>query len=279
MGEASAAGVVDAHVHVVGTDVRRYPLRPPGVGRPWWSRPGLDTDSLLAALDACGTGRAVVVQAVGAYAYDNSYVLDSVAERRDRLRAVAAPDMDGPGFEEEIRTLAARPGVAGVRLFGVAPGSTWALDRGRAAAALAAAQAAGVAVVLTVFSHHLDGLAPVVADHPRVAVALDHCGFPELVAGGLGPGAPVLRWAGLPRVTLKVSSHVLLEAGGREAVLVEQLAGAFGADRLMWGSDYPQTGSDYGKLRDLAAAACRGLSASERAAFLGGNAASEYFPD
>lgn len=278
MGDPSTAGVVDTHVHVVGADVARYPLRPPGVGSQWWSAPGLGTVSLLATLDRCGTGRAVVVQAVGAYGFDNSYALDSVAGRPDRLRAVAAPDMDGPAPDEEIHRLAARPGVAGVRLFGVSPGSAWTDDAGRTGAALAAAEEAGVSVVLTVFPGQLDRLGPLVAGRPRLSVALDHCGFPDLAGGRIAPDAPLLRWAGLSQVSLKVSSHVLLGAGGHETALVEQLAGAFGTARLMWGSDYPQTGRDYGRLRTLGAAACRDLAPAERDAFLGGNAASLYFP-
>ena len=47
----------------------------------------------------------------------------------------------------------------------------------------------------------------------------------------------------------------------------------FGADRLVWGSDYPQTHDrPYAALVALGRDACAGLPADDRARFLGGNA-------
>ncbi len=47
----------------------------------------------------------------------------------------------------------------------------------------------------------------------------------------------------------------------------------FGAERLVWGSDYPQTHDrTYAELVDLGRASCAALSESDRDEVLGGNA-------
>jgi predicted TIM-barrel fold metal-dependent hydrolase len=54
--------------------------------------------------------------------------------------------------------------------------------------------------------------------------------------------------------------------------LVEQLAESFGTERILWGSDYPQTAHDtYAGLVDLATTAFAGLSPAEQAAVLWDN--------
>jgi len=112
----------------------------------------------------------------------------------------------------------------------------------------------------------------------EVPVALDHCAFPTFSGSAVAAGDPLLDLAGLPNLFLKVSSHLLLEAerGGDPADLVDQLAACFGADRLLWGSDYPQTAGPYADLVDLAGRAGRRLAGPERAGFMGGNAAALF---
>ena len=113
------------------------------------------------------------------------------------------------------------------------------------------------------------------ARHPDVPVVLDHCGFPDLRGGPSFPGlAPVLALAGHPGLHLKVTSHVLEAAGEHAAAFVEQLADTFGADRLVWGSDYPQTHDrTYAELVAFGPRRVRGpRRESDRARVLGGNA-------
>jgi len=164
----------------------------------------------------------------------------------------------------------------GVRVFGVGGGvggaaPTWLAD-GRADAVWEAASSLGITVVATLFTKDLAGLGRVVDRHPEVPVALDHCGFPS-------PGAPVspelLALAGRPAVHLKVTTHVLKEA---PPVFVRALVDAFGADRLAWGSDHPQTqGVAYPAMVALGRAASARLNPAAREAFLGGTASRLWF--
>ena len=75
---------------------------------------------------------------------------------------------------------------------------------------------------------------------------------------------PLLALADHRRLHLKVTSHVLEDAAGRRRrrAFVERLAATFGAERLVWGSDYPQTHDrTYAELVALGRDACAGLPA------------------
>jgi L-fuconolactonase len=280
--------IVDTHVHVV--DALRQPLRPTGVGSRWWDAPDRDAGAFRAVMADQGVAAAVLVQPVGAYGYDNGYLLDAVAGGGPALRGVVAVDLDDRSrsaseLAADVGSLAARPGVCGVRLFAVAPGSAWAgaeavasphsAAGARVRAVLGAARDTGLVVVLTVFSHQLAALAGVLAGFPELVVALDHCAFPDLAGARLAPGSALLAVRDHERVVLKVSSHLLEEAAaaGDPAELVAELADVFGPRRLLWGSDYPQTGDDYGALLTLARRAARRLPAPGRRDFFGGMAA------
>ncbi len=283
--------LVDTHVHILSPDHDRFPLRPTGLGRHGWAETGRDVEAFLSLMDHNRVSRAIAVQPVGPYGYDNSYLLQAVAEHLDRLAAVPAIDVDDRTKSDgelaaSIARVAGAPGVVGIRLFGVGPGSSWAEDEARARSAFRAAGAAGLVVVLTVMPGHLQALSKLIGELSDVRVALDHCGFPDLSEGRVAPDAPLLALQDAGHVSLKVSSHLLRDAAvtggdaaatGDPVALVAQLAAAFGGERLLWGSDYPQTDSDYGALLDGAAAATRQLDVGVRTGFFSGNATQVFF--
>lgn len=254
--------MIDAHTHVASADTARYPLAPTGVGSDWW-RSGADVETLLARMDDAGVERAVVVQAVGAYGYDCSYAGDAAATAPERLALVGAVDLEA----EEPPLV----GVA-VRAFGVGGGLTspvpaWLTD-GRADALWARCAATRRGVVATLLGHHLPSLVPVLERWPQVPVALDHCGFAPPQA--LEPLVPY------DHLHLKVSTHVL-HGHDDPPALVRRLADAFGATRLCWGSDFPQTHGAYAAMVALAEASASALDAEERAAYLHGTALRLWF--
>ena len=78
------------------------------------------------------------------------------------------------------------------------------------------------------------------------------------------PG-PLFGMASEQNLYLKVSSLVLESAGERPESFVEALVGRFGAERVMWGSDFCQTHDrSYGELVTLAERAFGSLSARDR---------------
>ncbi|MYW01897.1 amidohydrolase family protein [Streptomyces sp. SID3343] len=275
---------VDAHVHVASADRARYPLAPSGVGSPWFRADDVGTLDLLAALDSGGVERAVVVQAVGAYGYDCAYAIDSVRAHPDRLALVGSVDMDAADPARALSVLAHEAGelLRGVRVFGVHGHDPRWLDDGRADDVWALAGDLGLNVVPVLFPAALGRLGAVVARHPDVPVALDHCGFVDLSDGApFAAAGPLLDLAALPAVRVKVSSHVLelAAAAGDPADLVDRLAATFGAHRAAWGSDHPQTtGHTYPEMVALGRHSARRLAPADRESFLGGTALALWWP-
>lgn len=235
--------VTDAHVHVVSSDTERFPLQPGGFGRNWWTGRPVDAEHVAADLDSAGVARAVIVQAVGPYGNDNRYAQEVVAQHPDRFALVAAIDSDGPDPAAEVAALVAGGGVAGVRVAAFGGDAPWLTD-GRGAAIWAAAADCGTNLVVACLAPHLDGVAALVRAQPDVTVALDHCAFPDLAGGApYRNAAPLFQLAELPSVHVKVSTIVLRdsEAAGGAGVFATAIVDAFGADRVCWGSDHPQT--------------------------------------
>jgi predicted TIM-barrel fold metal-dependent hydrolase len=266
--------VIDAHVHVACADERRYPRRPTGAGSDWW-REGGDAAALVEALDASGVEQAVVVQAVGVYAYDCECAIDTVTRDRDRFALVGAVDMDGDDPAEALADLAAKAPLAGVRTFAVGDaGSAWLAD-GRGDAVWALAAELDLVVVPTIFTERLPELRVLLERHPNVTVALDHCAFPDMAPPGRR--SDLRHLAELRGLHLKVTSHNL-DGPDDPAAFLEPLLSAFGPERLTWGSDHPQHQSlTYPEMVALAWRACRNLAPHERAAFLEGTARRLWF--
>ncbi len=254
--------ITDTHVHVVARDEARFPLRPSGVGSQWFREHPVTAEDYLATASAAGVDRAVLVQAHGAYGSDNTYVLDALRVAPERWVGVVIVDPADPDPAARLRELAAVPGCHGVRLFGIGPEPpTW-FDGDAGVALWATAIDLDLRIVATLLTPELPRLDAMLARHPGVPVVLDHCGFPDLHGGPSFPGLePLLALAEHPGLHLKVTSHVLEGAGAAAGAFVERLVATFGAERLVWGSDYPQTHDrTYAELVALGRDACAGLA-------------------
>jgi L-fuconolactonase len=273
---AGMGGIFDTHVHVVSQDTTRYPRQiNASATHRWWSGGNCDAAGLLANMDAHDVAAALVVQAVGVYAYDNAYLLDEVAAESGRLAGVVAVDLDAERPAEEIARLSSLPGVAGVRLFAVSPGNRW-IHSSKADEAFDAAAQADLPVVLTAFEHQLALLLPAMARHTTVRIAIDHCAFPTLEGARIARRSPLLALTTATNVSVKVSSHVLFHLASPDdpPAFLDDLVSRFGPDRVMWGSDWPQTPlPDYGAHLELAQRAMAHLPAEQRNSLLGANAA------
>ena len=221
---------------------------------------------------------ACVVQAIGAYGYDCSYAVDAVETAPDRLALVVSVDMDGDDPLGALRALVDRAPVRAVRVFGVGSASTDWLTNGRGLAIWEAARDLGIGTVPTLWGRDRPALRPIVEAVPDVAVAIDHCGFPELADGPpYADLANLLTLADLPTVHLKVSTHVL-EPLPDPADFIDVLAEHFGPARMCWGSDHPQTHSmSYGAMVDLGQRAARRLPTADQESFLAGTAKRLWF--
>ncbi len=272
--------VVDAHLHVVSRDLETFPTQPRGVGRDWWTDRDVDATAIGATLRAEGVARGVIVQAVGPYFIDNRYARTVVAAEPDRYALVAAIDASGADGTDQLIAEVERGLIAGVRLFAPGGDASW-LGDNRGASIWAAARDTGTSLVVACLAEHLPQLAARVAADPDVVVALDHCAFVPLDDGPPFRAAESL-WtlAEQPSVHLKVSTIVLeaVAERGSTTAFIEHAVATFGADRIAWGSDHPQSfETGYREMLLLARAACATLDDLDARAVLGGTAERLWF--
>jgi predicted TIM-barrel fold metal-dependent hydrolase len=262
--------IVDSHTHVMCRDRGRYPVQPMGLGSDWWETGG-DVSELTGAMDANGIDRAVIVQSMAVYQADCRCALDTVAANRQRFALVTGVDMDGEDPAATVRAHA-ELGATGVRLLAFrSRSSAWLVDR-RGREVWEAAAKTGVVIVAMGGPEQYDDLASLCASVPGARVALDHAGsFRQRDDAGL------FRLAQTPSVHLKVTTTNLQAPDARE--WFERLVDAYGADRLCWGSDFPQTTvRPYAAMLELARAATAGLDEEQRARYFGGNSARLWWP-
>ena len=266
--------IVDTHVHVVAADRERYPLHPTGVGLDWFREAPVTVENFLELMTAAGVDRAVLVQPMSAYGFDNRYVIESARRHPGRLASVVIVDT----IDDPVRRLRAmaRDGISGVRLFAIGNPTLARLDEPHALGVCAAAAELGLRVVITILSNQFPELRAILERFPDVTIVLDHCGLPDLSGGApYAKARELFSLATLPNIVLKVSGYLLeqAEATGDPRDFIDQLAAAFGADRLLWGSDYSQTHDrPYGGLVELGRVACSRLAPADQRGFLGENA-------
>lgn len=274
-------GFVDAHVHVWTPDVARAPLAA-GFTAADMQPASFTPDELLAACRPHGVDRVVLVQ-MSFYGFDNAFMLDCIAARPDTFAGVAIIDHERPEVAATLRMLRGR-GVRGVRLYADrAKAERWAaagMDRLWAAAA-----DEGIALCLLADPDALPAIRRQVDRFPRATVVVDHCARIGM-RGPIDPGDvdALVGLAAFPGVHVKVSAFYALGAKAAPyddlAPLVRRLRDAFGAERLMWGSDAPYQlapGHGYGPSVALPRERLGFLSGPERRALLRGTAARLFF--
>jgi L-fuconolactonase len=149
--------------------------------------------------------------------------------------------------------------------------------------ALAAFPRLGLRFDALVKPEHLVALLPMLDRHPDLAVVIDHAAKPDIANRMWEPWARSMRAAAAyPRVRCKLSG-LATEAGPNWTIdtlrpYFDFLLECFGAQRLMWGSDWPvvNLGGSYQRWFAASVALMAGLTPQERAAIMGGTARKFY---
>lgn len=269
--------MIDTHVHVVSQDEVAYPLNPAGLPGAWYREAPCSAEAFVTCMEDAGVSKAVLVQPMGAYSFDNRYTADSVETRRDLFAGACCVDVNGPDPVAELRYWIEERGMHGVRLFDLdLEGPGW-LDKPIAQPLWECADELAAHVIVTLFAHQLPQLRTALERYPQVSVSLDHCGFPAVSGPPWADSVSLTDLVDCKNLYLKITTHLLhsvLDHAGTPAQWIEHLVSHYGAERLMWGSDFSQTHSGtYAELVGFARAAFGELSTKDQTLCLGGTAA------
>src|SRR5690606_21399206 len=134
-----------------------YPVRPPeGLARmTWFDEHPVDAAGLLREMDRAGVHGAVLVQAKGAYGFDNAYAADARAVAPARLANASIVDMQADDRLDQLEYWAIDRGMLGTRLFNIPPAKPSWLDDPATGDVLTAAHRMGVRVALCVLADDL----------------------------------------------------------------------------------------------------------------------------
>ncbi|HET9821689.1 MAG TPA: amidohydrolase family protein [Burkholderiaceae bacterium] len=271
--------IVDAHFHAWR----------PARGDYGWLTPALvplyrdvEVADWLHEAVPCGVAGGVLVQAAPTEA-ETAFLLGQAARQPAVLGVVGWVDLLADDAPARIARLAAVPKLKGLRpMLQDLDDPDWILQP-RIAPALAAMAAHGLVFDALVRPVHLPRVRVLCARHPGLRVVIDHGAKPDIGAGQWEPWAGEM--AALARetgATCKLSG-LLTEAGPHPAPdaatrWARHLLEVFGAQRLLWGSDWPvlelaATYRDWWAAVQGLLAACRD---EDRAAVLGANARRVY---
>ena len=274
--------VIDAHHHVWDLAVR---------DQPWLAGPDLapirrtfTVDDLRPAARAAGVEATVLVQTVTVAAETPEML--ALADADPLVAAVVGwTDLTSPAVADELARLAGGPG--GARLAAIRhqvqtePDPDW-LRRPDVIRGLRALAAAGLAYDLVIRPHQLPAATYAAAAVPGLTLVLDHAAKPPIGGDLDGWAAAVRALAAQPNTTCKLSGLVTEAPPGAGPAAFAEVAdvvlSAFGAQRVMFGSDWPVCllARDYVWVLALARSLTAGLSQAEQAAVFGETAARAY---
>lgn len=255
---------IDSHLHVWALDDDRYSMPPGRVP----DVPG-DVDRLLPLMDEAGIDGALIVQPIF-HGFDHSYVTDAIAVHPDRFKGMALINPQRVDAVEQLERLVSEQGYCGVRFnpalwvygviehlnltpaertehFKVCPDCQLQhLNDEAGKAVYQKAGELGVPVGFMVSPAYFGQIDDLLIEFPGTPAIIDHFGGCK-TANGAGGSNPdwdaLLALARHPQLRIKVSGFV---GPSSETMphrdtwpMVHDLIKAFGAERLMWGTDFP----------------------------------------
>jgi len=234
-------GTIDAHVHVWTPDTHHYPLAP-GFTHKDMKPASFTPAELFAHCRPSGVKRIVLIQ-MSFYQFDNRYMLDAIARHPGVFRGVGIVDETKPNVRNTMKALAAQ-GVRGFRLYSDRKKTAaWQHSAGMKAMWSCGADT-GLAMCLLADPGALPAVQRMCQAYPRTPVVIDH--FARI--GMKGPVRQkdldlLCRLADFPHTHVKTSAFYALGAKKAPytdlAPMIRRLRDAYGASRLMWGSDCP----------------------------------------
>ncbi|MES2390823.1 MAG: amidohydrolase family protein, partial [Acidobacteriota bacterium] len=270
-----AARVIDSHHHLWRYSAEEYGWIDDSMAA--LRRDFLPAD-LVAAMQTAGVDGAVAVQA--RQSVEETRWLLGLARKCDAMLGVVgwAPIAD-VGLEKTFAEFAGEAKLKGLRHVVQAEAAGF-LDGAEFNRGVSALRGTGLVYDVLIFERQLEEAIRFVDRHPQQAFVLDHVAKPKIAEGELEPWRSLMLELGKrTNVSCKVSGMVTEDkwrAWSMESLrpYLEVAAEAFGAERLMAGSDWPVclVATEYARWWETLREYFAGWSESERAAVFGGNA-------
>ncbi len=235
------SGATDCHNHIVGPQ-SKYPM----AANRTYTPPEASTAQLRALRTQLGVQRNVIVQP-SFYGFDNSCLMDALADLGNSVRGIAVVPLDVP--DTELKRLAAS-GVVGVRLNFATAGIR---DPKTAEEALNAFGPRfvplGWHIQVNTELPIIEAIAPVIGGL-KVPVVFDHFGEAVAAEGisqkGFGALLELVR-AGNTYVKLSAPYNLSKLPGYEDVTPLARALIAARADRMLWGTNWPHPGNREGR--------------------------------
>ncbi|MCU1411674.1 MAG: amidohydrolase [Rhodoglobus sp.] len=272
--------IVDAHHHLWDPRVREYPWM---AGNEVLNRPRV-VDDLRAAIAGTGVTGTVVVQAASTDE-ETDWLVELAESTPEIVGVVGWVALEAGGVGDRLAELVGRSGfVRGIRHPAQDEADHDWLARPSVVKGVRAVGDAGLVYDLLIKRPESAAAETLVRALPDVQFVVDHAAKPGIAEGEWEQWHTALAaLAAHENVTCKVSGLVTeaSHTGWREQGIpryIEAVLELFGADRCMFGSDWPVSllAATYGEVVDLARSATASLSEGERDAVFGGTAARAY---
>ena len=253
------ASVIDVHPHIVSPDTKKYPLDPLGGTQSTWSTERPTTwEMMIKSMDEAGVAKSAMVHSSTAYGFDNSYAVDCVKARPDRFTAVVSVDFTAPDATQKIDDWMGR-GATGLRLFttgSTMPNqATWFVEP-NTFPAWEHAQAKNIPVCMQMGQKGIPLLRQIMDKFPKITMLLDHFSRAPIEDGPpYAAAADFLALAKYKQVYLKVTPiNVQPKSWGKAtpATWFGKVIDTYGAERIAWGSNFPNS---VGTLKEILDAA------------------------
>jgi predicted TIM-barrel fold metal-dependent hydrolase len=276
--------IFDCHVRVVSTDRVRYPHHDVWGHKPPWivERP-VTTEELLAEMDAAGIAKAILVSSPIVYGYDNTYTADSTAAHPDRFGSTCVIDVRLPDAVQQLRRWIVERKMSGLRIFtsgGTMPeDSDWFADP-VTFPVWETAQELGFPISVAMKPGGYPQLAQMAKRFPAVRIIMDHLCNPRI-----DDGPPFRRaddffaFSSFPNVYIKLTAFNLTTWSAFPGVtqpFVQRCVDLWGADRMIWGSNYPEVVGPLARIVEWSQRELAFLPELQRAAIFGGTAPALY---
>jgi predicted TIM-barrel fold metal-dependent hydrolase len=258
------SSIIDIHPHIVSPDTKKYPLDPLGGTQSTWSTERPTTyDDLLRAMDEAGVAKAAIVHSSTAYGYDNSYVADAVAAVPSRFTGVYSIDVLAPDAVKTFDYWLGR-GCSGMRLFttgSTLPNQATFFADPKSYPFWEHAAATNIPVCMQMKQEGIPLLRQIMEKFPKVTILLDHLSRTPFEDGPPYAGAAdFFALAKYKQVYLKVTPiNVTPKTWGKGTpeTFFGKVIDTFGADRIGWGSNFPNS---VGTMKEILTAAQKAFS-------------------